>query len=454
MTPRESVKIEVLPEAVRCVLEQLKREHKYHLEIHKRDDGYYVSESARYWDDEKHRNVKVGLYLGKITNDGKLEPPIRKRLATEGVKNLEEYIRQRKTAKRYEEKGIFESRLEPEILKMLSTNPRDGISRISDELGKPYPTTHNWVRKLEKRYDIKYTLDYGFLDRFHLYRFFAMAKFTGSRPDANEIKKLLASEPRIQLALWTRGSYDLLIFILASTPIEAEEIIYGLRSNLTFSKHVGFWYSSYYTQGYGYIPLRNEFFDLIKDRIWQRTKETPRRQLGQLFKREYAIMKELNADGLASFTSIDEKYNLKRGSAQYTYYSMLEQKQIHRVTMLMNNPPVKGIAVILLQQLNIGKFNKTRKNYFLNIIQETNKPLNKFIFTGDIGAPYGLLLIAPLYQEGDLEKLEEELRINVKGVKIKSSILSETLIGNLGFRKIDNPHTRSYEILTKEYGIL
>lgn len=362
-----------------------------------------------------------------------------------------EYLKVKSASAPQERQAFFVNKLEPEILRILSTEPREGITKVSRDLNIPYPTAHSWVRKLEKSYSIKYTLDYLFLERFNLYRFIAIAKFTNNRPNPEQLKALLEAEPRIQLALWTRGAYDLFLFILASDPREAERIVYKLRSSPTLSGYPGFWYASYYAQGYGYVPLRNEFFDLIKEKVWIKTKETPRREQGQLFKHEYATMRELNADGAMSFAIIDKKYNLKKGAAQHAYNSLIDQKQINRVTMLMQNPPIKGIAVIILQQINIKKFNKTRKDYLKNIIEETETPLNKFLLTGDIGSPYGLLLIAPLYQDGDLERLENELKIKVKGVKIKTSMISDRLIGNLGFRKIDNTKTRLFEVLKKEY---
>ena len=104
----------------------------------------------------------------------------------------------------------------------------------------------------------------------------------------------------------------------------------------------------------------------------------------------------------------------------------------------------------LSQQIDIGEFNKNKKEYFKYRLADENTPLNKSIFSGDIGSPYGLLIIVPLYKDGDLEKLETELEQVAKGTKIQTSIISNILVGNLGFRKIESIHTHLYKRLQEE----
>ena len=136
--PRRASK-EELPEAVKQTLESLGKEHEYPLEVHKRNDSYYVSESTWYWDNFRKQKRKASLYLGTITKDGKLEEPKRKKLTTSGIKNLKEYLKEKTISAKKKAQTFFENRQEPEILRILSTDPREGITKVSENLNIPYP---------------------------------------------------------------------------------------------------------------------------------------------------------------------------------------------------------------------------------------------------------------------------------------------------------------------------
>jgi DNA-binding Lrp family transcriptional regulator len=198
------------------------------------------------------------------------------------------------------------------------------------------------------------------------------------------------------------------------------------------------------------VPLRDEFFDLLEERVWRRSKEQPRRLSNQVFLREFATLKELNSNGMIEFSEIDKKYGLKKGSAQYTYHKLLEDKMILRVTITMDRPPIKDMAVIMATQIDIGKINSNRKSWLTDIINEKDTPLNRYIFEGDIGSPYGVIYLAPIYEDGDLEELEKNILGLTKGITLESSIISKVIVGKLGYRKIDTTKTWLYERLTKE----
>ena len=440
-----------LEEPVKKTLEELKAKHRHHLALKGRSDGYYVFETMPKFDEKLQRETLLSFYVGKIEKDGKLIEPVRKRNSTRGVKNLDDYIQKRKRIELGEEKEAFESEYEPLILKELSTNPRDGIAAISKRLGLPYSTTLYWIRKLEKKYGIRYTAEHWFLKNFGLDRYISVAKFKNARPNASALKKLLEDNPYVQFAALTRGAYDLFLFLIAPNTSLAEEMVYQIRSSPVFARCPAEWYASYYQQGMGYMPLRDKFFDVLEKKVWHRTKETLRKQKDQLFAREYATLRELNSDGLAEFSKIDEKYGLKNGSAQYTYHKLIEEKLLNRITMTMDKPPVKDIAIIIAEQQDVNKFNSHKKEYFLEIISDGDTPLNKYIFEGDIGSPYGLLLIVPIYKDGDLEKIEDSLNKYVYGSEIHTSLISHTLTGKLGLRKVDTTKTWIYDTLVKDY---
>ncbi len=445
------VLMQELEEPIRKTLEALKAIHKHYLVLKKRPDGYYVIEAMPKWDEKLQRYTLMSLYIGKIEKDGKFIEPIRKRSSTKDARNLDEYIEQRERSETREEKEAFGSEYEPLILKELSTNPRDGVAAISKRIGLPYSTTLYWIKKLEKKYNIRYTIEYWFIRQFDLNRYIAIVKFKDKRPKREELKALLEKNPYVQLAVSTRGAYDLFLFIIANKPGDAENVIYNLRSSPVLSHCPADWQVSYYAAGMGLIPLRDKFFDIIKDRVWRRSKETPRKQKDQIFMREYATLRELNSNGLIDFSEIDKKYGLKQGSAQYTYHKLVNDRMLERVTGIMETMPKVGAAIFIAKQRNVGLFNEHRKEYLSELISDSDEVMNRYVFVGDIGSPYGIILISPLFNQGDLENVEESVKKVAKGSIIRTSVITDVLIGSLGFRRLDLTKTWAYETLVKEY---
>lgn len=436
-----------LPDKIKATLERLKKEYKFFVSLKKINGKYYLYKQTSAWNKETKKLKVLSTYLGRILDDGVfIKKEMTKDDEFENAKAIilahggnvsmpnTEYAKFVQTEDEYENK----------ILLALSTDARISITELSKNLGLSYNGTLSKIRKIEEKYQIKYTIEYGFLNKFNLHRFLSITKFTENLPNPEEIQKLLEADPRIQLAIWMKGEYQLILFIIASTPTEVETLVYNLRSNIVMNNFPSEWYVSYFTHGFGFIPLRDEFFNFIKKQVWQRTKETPRKKPDQIFYREYATMRELNSDGLMDFSEIDRRYGLNKGSARHTYYELLKNENIWRITIAMGNPPIKNVAITILKQENINEFNKSKKEYFLHRIEDDNSLLNKYIYTGDIGAPYGILLISPLYFEGELEKIETLLNQIVKGVKINSSLVSKVLVGKFGFRKIDIKQTLWY----------
>ena len=346
--------------------------------------------------------------------------------------------------------GKLESVYENIILKGLSSNPRIGIAGIARRIGLPYGPTSYYVKKLEKKYGIRYTIEPGFLNHFSLSKFIAIAKFKDKRPNMEKLQKLFEANPNVQLAFIARGAYDLFIFFLAKDPFEAEQLIYEIRKSDVLADCTAEWFASYYTQGIGFIPIRDEFMETLGQRVWHRSKEQPRKAKDQIFLREYATLRELNRDGLIPFIEIDRKYGLKEGSALYTYQQLLKSEMILRTTITMQNPPTKDTAVFMVKQLNIKKFIEHRRDLFLNVLNDGEEPLNKYVLFGDIGSPYGAIQVAPSYKDGDIESIEQNINASTKGVEIETSIITKFLVGNLSYRKLDMKESDIYKIYKSE----
>jgi len=82
----------------------------------------------------------------------------------------------------------------------------------------------------------------------------------------------------------------------------------------------------------------------------------------------------------------------------------------------------------------------------MHLIDLPKTPTSTYALEGDIGLPYGVLLIAPSYSS-NLQESEDLLTRFLKGAKIKSSIIVQTLVGSLGYRRIDPKVTYQHPIL-------
>jgi hypothetical protein len=92
----------------------------------------------------------------------------------------------------------------------------------------------------------------------------------------------------------------------------------------------------------------------------------------------------------------------------------------------------------------MGKFNKTRKEFLEWLLEETEFPTNKFVYETEISSPYGALLILPVYLDDDLEKAKEGLLQRAKGIRIRLSVVTNVLVGDLGTRKFDMQQSSSH----------
>lgn len=405
--------------------------------------SYYVYEFAYKRDRELGKLKEYSLYIGKIENDG-IFVEAKHRLAKTSVQNAEQYAR---NVENEEKKNMPISETELSILQLLSMDSALTYSSIAERLDLSLSKTIYAVKKLEKEYRIKYTLELR-PETFGFSRYMIMAKFGSRLPEFDKLKRLMEENPIVQYAVLAEGDYNLIIYVLAESNSKLEDFIYSIRSNPIFKTAPGMWYVSYLIEPYGwYIPFRDEFFDMLKERVWHRTKEQPRREKGQFLETEYAALKELNANARKEFSSIEKKYGLSAGSVDYAYHKLVTNGTIKRATITMGNPNATFTVFIYLKQWNINLFNEARVKYLQSIIEETYNPSNKFIYVADSSSPYGITLIAHIYDNGELENIIKYFQKDVKGLKVKKAIITSALVGSLGTRKFDMKESDSYSLI-------
>ena len=434
-----------LPNPVQSALDKLNEGRKKKLVVGVVKGRYYVFDTTSTYSEEKGGKVTATLYLGKIEPDGRFILAAHKRDFTK-VYRVSDLI-----LNKYRKSPIDEvmhpDKADSKIIEMLSTDGRISTSSIAERIGMSNPAVAYRIKKLEKRYGITYTLEFG-PRPFGFFRYVVFVRFLHGMPGANDIKEVLEKEPMVQFAALIKGKYDLFIYILAENTQELENSLYRIRADSILSRYKSSWSVSYITYAYGYIPLRKEFVELLEKKVWHRSKETPRRKPDQILERDYLVLKELNENGRESFADMDKKLALNEGASDYTYYKLLRDRTIYRVTTNMSSPGSKYAVIMRCPQRDIGSFVAHRNDYLSYIISDTQTPTNKYILIGDIGAPHGSFYIKPIYDE-KLADVVSELKHYLKEDIVETHVITDILVGQLGYRKIAKEETYQYKALTK-----
>ncbi len=430
--------VATLPEKVRETLYAMRKDSKHKLAVTTIRGNYYLIEYEDIIDPDG-RLHREALYLGKINADGTFEKAVR-RLTKDKISSLDAKLRKDYSSMidRRSNRLLHPDELDLNLLTAMSMDGRASVPDIARSAGVEDPDSVRYrIERLIKEYGIRFTVEIK-PDTFGFTRFLILVRFLSGRPAADRIKEVLEKERRIQTVVLTEGDYHMLIYIAVESVHAMENIIYRIRSDEVFSGYRSIWDVSYLEEAYGwYIPMRDEFFELLKERVWKRKRVGKGKRTDQLFLREYAVLRELNSDSRMDFTTIDIKYGLSRGSASYTYGKLLESATIERSTITMESHVEKHCAFLYLRQVGMGAFNSTRIGYLESTIEDTGRPTNKFIYAADASSPNGAVLVAPIYDDGGMERLKEEMQGKVKGIRIKSAVMTNFLIGNLGFRRFD-----------------
>ena len=315
------------------------------------------------------------------------------------------------------------------------------VRSLGRKIGLTPQSTYNRIRSLEERFDVKYVVAID-TEKLGYQRYIAFVKFESDKPSTSEIRDALINESRVQLVAKTAGIYDLIIFFLAENSNALSSFIGDVRAKPPFSKFDAKWYVTPIWESYGFVPLRDEFFELLKGKVWKRKKESPRPMLGQLLTREFNVLRALNKNSAIDFKKIDEEYKMNKGNAQYSYHKLTREGLLQRLTINLQNTNLRYNAIILMDISNYEEFNATKKEFLEFVLNEKKRPINKFAYVSDYEIPDGVIFIAPIMTDSDLRELEDEFQSKVKGISLNTLVSTEVIIGKLCYRKFDNTKSK------------
>ncbi len=404
---------------------------------------HYVYISFSKWDAEARRSRKVSIYKGKISEEGMFtavrrhkrsrqalgvaaEPNGRQAALSAQAELHAEEPRMRESSKKYENT----------LLTALSMNGRISLPVLSEMVGLSVNATAWQVASLEKRYGIRYLpeIDVG---KFGYMPFLITVKFSESVPSSDRLKEILEKEPRIQLAALTTGDFDLIVYLLARTNAEAIAAVIFARTALSEFESV--WSTVSLNEVYGFIPVRNEFIGLLKEK-------------GELLERESAVLEELNTDGSIEFVEIDKRHSFDRGRAQYSYHKLRNEGKIRRITMTMQNLPVKYVGVIMVNMVNRRLFGINKIKLLTEVVDEPdNIHTNKFAASYDLASPDGFLFCVPVIDSDSLDSHTDKLMSLNLGIRLSKLTTTNVIVGRFCYRHFDNAYSMQQKILEEDY---
>ena len=435
-----------LPDKVRHVFEEMKNNGKRKLSLVFIKGNYYVNEYTTHFSGKYGRTITVSRYIGKIDPDGTFTEAKHRKQETM-VKNVKEFISNKESIS-IQDKLMHPDNTDTAMLEILSADGRITITKLAKRLSMSVAACKYRLKRLEQRYSIRYTVEFG-PRPFGFFRYIALVKFSHEKPDIEEFKKVLEKEPLVQMVLPLSGSYHFLLYFLAENTQLLEDTIYRIRSAPTISRFKAYWNVTYISRAYGYVPMRQEFVDSLSEKVWHKSRESPRRNKDQLLEREYIVLKELNANGRINFSDLDAKYGLGAGASDYTYNRLVKNGIIERITINMMSIPMKYPMLFIAKQPDIEGFNAYRNEFRIKLITLPNTPTNKYAIMGDIGSPYGFLFIMPVYTSAS-EAEKELMDLSKQKIRdIEGLIITDIALGSIGFRRAPIEITNQYKYLQK-----
>ena len=447
-----------LPENIERAVQTIRKGYGHYVQAKFMHGKYRLFEATSIYDPEKKKPKKVTRYLGWLTEEGQLIPARHNDLKTKIFNKLEEDTEKKikeleESLKEAEKKNYEESirkknteKHERDILRALSMNARITVPELAKITGLGNTAVNYHLRNLERKYDIKYMLELD-IEKFGYINYIAFVKFKDKRPTYEEMKKQLEAIPYVQVAMTTKGTYDMVIFLVVKSINEARFDLYNIVGSV-FAKYSIEWNMIPAYQTFGFIPLRNQFFEILKEKVWTRTKERPRPAHDEITEIEYKVLKAMNNNAAADFASIDKEIGAATGRSNYAYHQLTKRGIIKRATISITDPYSKFNLILLLNIENPENFSKTGKNLLMEIIKECNL-YDTYSFTCDITSPYGELLMTQVFKENAVEP--EQLIRNISDAKLNTLITMDILIGHLNHRLFDKNQTKQYELLISEY---
>lgn len=310
------------------------------------------------------------------------------------------------------------------IINLLSQDSRMSLAEMSKQLGVSRRTVMEKMRKAEAEFGIKYTIELNEvalgLNNPHL----IMIKFS-SKPNYEEVAKILQSSHIPQLAVRTNGKYDMIVYANAENTLDY--VHWDKSTQISLSKYGVLWRSSDLAfNNFGFFPERNALIERLS--------------IPKLYKQ---ILLALNENSRVSFAALSKKLGIHFNTAAYNFNKLLSMGYVKRFTMVMTNPPGDIAMMSLFGKFTLNsKFTDDAERMKREVILEDDKdPLvNRCLVSSQLVGSYDSFFLGA-YDSLDVgnKKLVKYYRSRFKRhkVNVMNAGMANVIFGALPIRSIE-----------------
>jgi DNA-binding Lrp family transcriptional regulator len=245
------------------------------------------------------------------------------------------------------------SELGKKIVRELCTDSRISVTDLTKKLGVSRITIAQRIRSLTKELGLLFTLELDY-DTLGFSRQHVMYLNFAKKPNPAELKRLFENDNIVQLAVATKGDFDLILFAITKT--SKEYFNWEIKQFISMARYGVAIHSSETTIAHiGFLPLDNEII--------------ARSNTKDVYKK---ILIALNGNSRMPIRELAEQVGMHEDTVRYHLAKMEKEKIIKRYTAIITKPPLKhnivyfanysvkeGIEKRIMQEREIMYFKKT-----------------------------------------------------------------------------------------------
>ena len=278
----------------------------------------------------------------------------------------------------------IEKELPYKLLMSIYEDSRASLKELGRKVGVTYHVVASTLERLEKEFDITYTLhlDEGKMG-------FASGKVItlkfGNPPKIDYLKTRFQKDPFVQDAYLATGDFDLLLYVVGLNEFDFGAWQYKLRMDMAEYKPQ-LSSSVMYDSIVGFFPLKNELIEKCE-------------VLSEVEKR---ILMLLNGNSRMRLNKIIRQAKTTQMRVIYSIKKMKEKGIIKKFTALSQNPQKKLMVAYVVSNIPNEKHMSTQKRYWEEMmIEDFHEGVNEYAIAADVVGAYDQINVST-FEKGEL----------------------------------------------------